>query len=248
MPLDTVGERLRAVAIRLAFGLGLIASFAVGSVGAFLVFDWPPLLREIVLGYLIAFLITWLTLVLGRFLLAPGGERFRIVPMSTPAAWFWFRRIGFFVGWLAFGWVTVGLLATLGFAPPARQLVAYALGLGLLAIGLEIVWRRPRAEGERDRPLRRASIWLLSVYFVLLWALWVVSAMPVFWLAVVIVGLPVAISTTERAVNHILRPAGAGETAMGLPCGGSSSAACAHCCSSASPCCSPGAGRSISAP
>ncbi len=219
VPLDTVGERLRAVAIRLAFGLELIASFAVGSVGAFLVFDWPPLLRELVLGYLFAFLITRLTLVLGRFLLAPGGERFRIVPMSTPAAWFWFRRIGFLVGWLAFGWVTVGLLATLGVAPPARQLVAYALGLVLLAIGLEIAWRRPRAEGERDRPLRRASNWLLSVYFVLLWALWVVSAMPGFWLAVVIVGLPVAIRTTERAVNHLLRPAGAGEpseTAKGL--------------------------------
>jgi len=206
VPLDTVGERLRAVAIRLAFGLGLVASFAFGSVGAFLVFDWPPLLREIVLGYLLAFLITRLALVLGRFLLAPGGERFRIIPMSTTAAWFWYRRIGFFVGWLAFGWVTVGLLATLGVAPPVRQIVAYTLGLVLLAIGLEIAWRRPRLEAGRERPLRRASSWLLSAYAVLLWLLWVVSAMPAFWLAVVVVGLPLAIRVTERSVAHILRP------------------------------------------
>src|SRR5262245_12850943 len=190
VPLDTVGERLRAVAIRLAFGLGLVASFAVGSVGAFLLFDWPPLLREIVLGYLVAFLITRLALVLTRFLLAPGGERFRIVPMSTAAAWFWHRRIGFFVGWLAVGWVTVSLLGTLGVAPPVRQLVAYALGLVLLAIGLEVAWRRPRENAGAERPLRRASHWLLSAYFVLLWLLWVVSAMPGFWIAVVALGLP----------------------------------------------------------
>src|SRR5262245_33970412 len=155
IPLDTVGQRVRAVAIRLAFGLGLIASFAAGSVGAFLVFAWPPLLREIVLGYLLAFLITRLTLVLGRFLLAPGGERFRIVPVSTPAAWFWYRRIGAFVGWLSFGWVTVGLLGTLlgpdETAVAARRIVAYSLGLGLLAIGLEIAWRRPRAPGASER-------------------------------------------------------------------------------------------------
>jgi len=211
VPLDTVGERLRAVAIRLAFGLGLIASFAVGSVGAFLVFDWPPLLREIVLGYLLAFLITRLALVLGRFLLAPGGERFRIVPMNTAGAWFWYRRVGFFVGWLAFGWVTVGLMATLGVAPPVRQIVAYTLGLVLLGIGLEVAWRPPRAEAGSGRLPHRASSWLLSAYFVLLWLLWFVSAMPAFWLAVVLVGLPVTIRITERSVAHILRPAGAAE-------------------------------------
>ncbi len=211
VPLDTVGQRLRAVAIRLAFGLGLITSFAVGSIGAFLVFAWPPLLREIVLGYLLAFLATRLALVLGLFLLAPGGERFRNVPMSTPAAWFWYRRIGFLVGWLAFGWVTVGVLATLGVARPALQIVAYALGLVLLGIGLEVAWRRPRAEASAGLA-RRAADWLLSAYFVLLWLLWFLSAMPGFWLAVVVVGLPVAIGITERSVVHILRPAGAAET------------------------------------
>jgi hypothetical protein len=67
-----VGDRLRAVAMRLAFGAGLVAAFALGSVGAFLAFDWPPLLREIVLGYLLAFLALRLALVVGGFLLSPG--------------------------------------------------------------------------------------------------------------------------------------------------------------------------------
>ena len=73
LDLTTVGDRLRAVAMRLAFGTGLVVAFALGSVGAFLPFHWPPLLREIVLGYLLAFLVLRLALVIGRFLLAPGA-------------------------------------------------------------------------------------------------------------------------------------------------------------------------------
>ena len=83
LPLDTGPERLRAVVIRLAYALGMVAAFAIGSVGGFLLLHWPPLLREIGLGYLVAFLILRLTMVAGRFVLAPGGERFRILPMTT---------------------------------------------------------------------------------------------------------------------------------------------------------------------
>src|SRR4029077_16896010 len=42
--LDTVEERLHAAGRRVLFGLGLLMSFAGGSIGAFLLFDWPPLL------------------------------------------------------------------------------------------------------------------------------------------------------------------------------------------------------------
>lgn len=222
LPLNTVGERLRAVAVRLGYGTGMVAAFAIGSVGAFLVFSWPPLLREIVLGYLFAFLIVRLTLVLGRFLFAPAGERFRIVPMSTEAAWFWVRRLALFVGWLAFGWVTVSLLITLGMAVGARQIVAYTLGLGLLAIGLEVAWRRPHPavpEGQagRERFGRRASAWLLSAYAILLWLLWFASAMRLFWLVVTIAALPLSLRMASRAINHVLRPPGAADQAAEAP-------------------------------
>jgi moderate conductance mechanosensitive channel len=222
LPLATVGERLRAVAVRLAYGTGSVIAFAIGSVGAFLAFDWPPLLREIVLGYLLALLTVRLTLVAGRFLLAPSGERFRILPIATPTAWFWYRRLGLLIGWLAFGWVTVGLLATLGMSTEARRLVAYLLGLGLLAIGLESVWRQPTAQPAPEiagaqRPNRRVTRWLLSAYFMLLWLLWVVGAMPAFWLAVVAVGVPGVVEAMQRAINHVLRPPGAsGETLPGV--------------------------------
>jgi small-conductance mechanosensitive channel len=226
LDLATVGDRLRAVAARLAFNSGLVVAFALGSVGAFLPFHWPPLLREVVLGYLLAFLAVRLALVIGRVLLAPGGrydhdiERFRVIPMSTTAARYWYRRLGLLVAWFALGWVTLVLLGVLGFSPDARHLVAYMLGLGLLGIGLEMVWRRPRAApgdvqsvSGRRRLGRGAANVLLSGYFLLLWALWVAGAMPAFWLAVVAGALPAAIGVTQRSVNHILRPSGVEATA-----------------------------------
>jgi hypothetical protein len=225
LPMETVNDRLRLVAARFAFAFGTVAAFAIGSVGPFLARDWPPLLSQMVLGYLIAFLVTRIAVVVGHFLLAPEAKRFRIVPTDTVAARFWCRRLAVFVGWFAFGYVTVGFLSTLGFSVEGRQLVAYVLGLGLLAIALEAVWRRPiapdqaaEAPSARTHRLGRgAQNALLSLCAVLLWGLWVARAMPGFWLVLVVVGLPLAIAGSRRAVEHVLRPPGSAESAEGPP-------------------------------
>jgi len=46
LPSETVKERLHVVALRFAFAVGLVVAFALGSIGPFLAFDWPPLLRR----------------------------------------------------------------------------------------------------------------------------------------------------------------------------------------------------------
>jgi small-conductance mechanosensitive channel len=230
MRLETVNDRLRAVVARLAFSIGQVIAFAAGSIGAALAFPWPPTLREILLGYLTAFLVLRIALLMARFLLAPGDRdvpsstRFRIVPMGDDAASFWYRRIGIAVGWFAFGYATVVLLDALGLPVAHRRVVAYALGLGLLVIGLEAAWRRPRPAlpaaiepGPARRLSRAAGSWLLSVYFLTLWGLWVASAMNLFWLVVVAVALPAAMRATQRAVNHILRPPHAANAEAALP-------------------------------
>jgi small-conductance mechanosensitive channel len=225
LPMETVNDRLRLVAVRFAFAFGGIVAFAIGSVGPFLALDWPPLLRQMVFGYLVALLATRIAVVIGHFLLAPEAERFRIIPTDTVTARFWCRRLTVFVGWLAFGWVTISVLSTLGFTMEGRQLVAYALGLGLLAMALEALWRRPAATEQVAEVLsarthrlgRGAQNALMSVGIVLLWALWVARAMPSFWLVLVVISLPLAIGVTRRAVEHLLRPAGSQEMAEGPP-------------------------------
>ena len=83
-PVETVGDRVRLVAERAAIALGLVVAYAIGSIGAFLAFKWPSLLRRIVLGYLIVFLAVRIAAVLGRF--------FWHRPASASASARWKRR------------------------------------------------------------------------------------------------------------------------------------------------------------
>ncbi len=223
----TASERLRVIGSRLAFGLAHVAIFGLGTVGAFLIFDWPPLLRRIVLAYLFAALLLRFALLGGRILLSPQAvghhdpEALRVVPMTNAAARFWHRRLVLFIGWLAFGWASVELVRTLGVSADGRRLVAYVLGLGLLAIAVEAVWRWPTSsavgpEGA-GRPRHRHSLttWLLSLYLVLLWGLWVMGLMGLFWLLVVAVVLPQAVRITKDAARHLMRPLEAADPAQG---------------------------------
>ncbi|MGO4526349.1 mechanosensitive ion channel family protein [Microvirga sp. 2MCAF35] len=226
-PVRAANDRLRLVGWRLGFGLAHVAIFGLGSIGAFLVFDWPPLLRRIVLAYLVAALLLRIALLVCRILLSPrpvgphDPEMLRVVPMTDGAARFWHRRIVLFVGWFAFGWATIESARTLGFSPDSRKVVAYVMGIGLLALAVEAVWRWPSrplvAPEASERPAHRHLIgtWLLSLYLVLLWGLWVAGLMGLFWLLLVAVVLFQAIKITRDAARHLLRSQDAAETAHG---------------------------------
>jgi hypothetical protein len=132
----TVSQRLRAIGLRQAFGLMLVAVFGLGSLGAFLPVEWPPLLKDVVVGYLLAVPAVRFALVLVRVALAPGGttsgepDLYRVVPMTTGQARYRHHRLALFIGYLAFGWISVGLMAPLGFSPEARAAASYLLALG----------------------------------------------------------------------------------------------------------------------
>jgi len=223
-PVETVGERVRLVGERAAFALALVIAFAIGSIGAFLAFEWPSLLRHIVLGYLIVFLAIRIAAVLGRFLLAPRNERFRIIPMDSAAARFWYVRVKLIVGWLALGLVTKDLLSALEVSPAARDIVGYGFGLGTLAILIEAVWRRPGDSigagpepVHETRQLSRVKLnALLTAGLILLYGLRVAGMMGAFWLLLVALVWPLADLLTRRGVEHILRPPGTTE-AVGVP-------------------------------
>jgi small-conductance mechanosensitive channel len=219
-----VGDRLRAMMIRLAFATGWALSFAVGSVGVFLCFNWPPLLREIVLGYLVAFICAWLSRIVGGFLLAPGGgraARFRIIPMSDVAAKFWHRRIIIAVSVLAFSWVTLGLLRTLGVSPVGLKIISYVAAVFLLGLGLEVIWLRPVAnettEPTHRRIGRRGRAALATVLLVLIWALWSLHLLPGFWLLLIGTALPFLLSVSRTSVAHLLRPVEGATEDRGAP-------------------------------
>ena len=187
-------ERMRAMALRFARDVGGVAVFALGSIAAFLVLDWPPRTRQAVVAFLAAFIVVRLVIVASRALFSPRDPQLRILPAGDAEAISWHWRVALFAGWLAFGWVLASWLALLGMDLASRQIIVYILGLGLLAIAVGSVWRRSR---------------IVAIGFVVAWALWVLGARGLFWLAVVAATLPGVLRLTQAGVDHALRPPGA---------------------------------------
>jgi small-conductance mechanosensitive channel len=195
-----------------------LLAFAIGSVGAFLLFEWPPLLKQIVLAYLMVFLIVRLVLVLGRFLLAPGAERFRLIPMATPSARFWFVWSAVLVGWFAFVRITLDVLALLGVSRPAGYLIGLLCGVVLVGLSLYVVWRHPdRESGERTSRGHRVGAWLLSLYVIVVWLLAFTGSPTPFYVGIILLLLPIAIRSADLAVRHVLRPADSDADDVAVP-------------------------------
>jgi small-conductance mechanosensitive channel len=208
LPLDGPTTRSRAAGMRLALALGRVTAFALGSVGAFLIFRWPPLLREVVLTYLQVFLAIRLAIVLSHFLLAPDAARLRIVPMSDDAARHWSRWIAVLVGWFSFSRLTSALLQTLGLPADALGLFIATVALVWLGFGLVALWRRPPRYAGSTADMRPIS-WLVSAIFVGLWILLLGGALTAFWFVATLVLLPLALKLGRESVAGLLRADGA---------------------------------------
>jgi small-conductance mechanosensitive channel len=201
--LDSPADRVQAVAMRFAFGLGWVAAFAAGSLGAFLVLPWPPLLRMTALAYLQVFLSVRLALVLGRFLFAPGAARFRLVAMDDAAARHWYLWAAAILGWFAFGRLTIALLQGLGSPGPAIGVFLAGSALVWLALALVAVWTRPPRHAGGPPPGRGVS-WGVSAYLLLLWLSLLGGAPRLFWLGAIAGATPPLLVLIRDSVARLL--------------------------------------------
>ena len=228
LPLDTVRERVAAVLARFAYGLGLVASYALGSIGAMLPFEWTPKFKQVLLALLLASVITRLSAVAGRLLLAPRAPRFRVVPLDTPAAVFLFHRVVAAGLLLGIGSQLVTLVAAFGFSALSQELCRDAVDLLALALGLVTVAGCPAHASDRPDGAELAAPrvewhhlrtgWArlgLSATLVLLWCFAVSGADKPFWALLFAVGGPCAVAVTQRSIRHLLRPTEAAD-ALGL--------------------------------
>ena len=199
--LDTARERARVVCERLLIGMLVVASFTAGSMGAFLLFAWPPLTGPIILGYLLAFVLVRLGLAATHFFLAPGADRMRLVPVSRQVAWFWHRWIARLVGTAAIGWQTILTLRTLGMPEPGTEVLLQLLLLALTCLDILIVWSMPRATGNAA-PTTRGPVLRLLMSLVLLldWLLFLMGASALGWTLLILAATPIATFVLGRSV------------------------------------------------
>jgi small-conductance mechanosensitive channel len=214
MPMETVQQRLSVVGLRFGYNVLWLTSFALGSLGALLVFQWPPMLKTILSAVFIIITVALLWGVMARFLLSPHNRRLRVFPVDDAAAQHWTRWSAILLSWFFGGWVAMQVLRDFDVDEPIRAPIAYVLGLVLFGLAMVALWRRPALsdpqESQRDRA--RNITLSVSMLFAALWLVWVFGAMQVFWLVAVAATLPAAVSVVDRSVDHILTPPGVLET------------------------------------
>jgi moderate conductance mechanosensitive channel len=205
LTLATPRQRASAVCERLLFAILIIASSAAGSMGAFLLFAWPPLTGSIILGYLLAFLAIRLGKTAIRFFLAPSAERLRLVRVSTETAWFWHRWVAWLVATAAIGWQTIQTLRSLNMSDAGSDVLLQLLLLLLTAMGTWIVWRVPAANRETKRSTRGPVARLLvSLGLVLDWLLFVMGASALAWTLLILAAVPVATLILGQMISMVV--------------------------------------------
>jgi moderate conductance mechanosensitive channel len=214
LTLSTPRERIAAVCERLVFATLVIAAFAAGSMGAYLLFAWPPLTGSIILGYLLAFLAIRLSLTSTRFFLAPTAEHLRLVPLSNEAAWFWHCSIAGLIGAAAIGWETIVTLRSFGMSEAALDVLLPLLLLLLASLAIYIVWSMPATASHKVRRSTRGHVprLLISLALVLDWLLFLMGATELAWTLLIAGMIPVANFVVSRSMSVVLlgRWAGSG--------------------------------------
>lgn len=214
-PGETVIQRVRLFGMRLGLGLFAMSAFLLGSLGAFLLFPWPPVFREIVLALLAAALGIRLAVLVGRVFLAPGARHvfFRVLPLDTPLAWFWYRWLLRLVWIASAGWAISTVLETID-VPQASRDVVEAAWLGCIALGIVVMlWLRERRGDHRS--LGRFAALLLTVATLLAWDFYVTHLHEAFWTLVTVATVPMLIALVSGAVRNVTRyddPEVAGDT------------------------------------
>ncbi len=205
-------QRFHVLLLRILLAFGSVVVFAAVSFGVFVIFPWPELLRSIVIRLLVAALITLVAYSLLDVLLSPNNRKLRYVPLSDAVALHFRNRLVLAVGWYFVGASLVDILRLLGVGYEIALLGAYILGLGLLAIGLEMMWRRPLdgAGPESDKDAAQAMNqkavarnWFYSAGFFGMWLAWVLGLPGSFCLLLVVLVLPPLVTLNRGTIYNI---------------------------------------------
>ncbi|MER9557342.1 mechanosensitive ion channel family protein [Mesorhizobium sp. M0323] len=210
---DTPVGRAKKIGGRLLYSSMLIVSFALGSAGAFMLFDWPMLIREIVLTFLMAAVVTWgvrmyvMAMLVPSFMNVENAVEVRALPITNEAADHWSYWLPRIVGVFAFFGAAFILLPGLGIDQDGMMVLSLGADFVLLLLLLLAIWRRPRTQRDGARHIGHTeATWLLTAYFVVLFLQRIAGLYTYFWFTFAAFFLPLAIVVTQRGVNFVLRP------------------------------------------
>ena len=157
--LATARQRLSIQAQRLLFSQGVILSFAAGSGLAYLLIMVPGSVGLFGIQLLVGFIALRTVLSVGRFVLAPGGPRFRLVALPTRSAvrlYCWYAVVAT-VLMIGLEWAALIQIARAQ-TETAAAIEALTLLVAALTVTAAVMLFARFDRGGRARPLRPALV------------------------------------------------------------------------------------------
>ena len=79
-------DRLKQIVTLCVLSLLSLGVFAIGSIGTFMIFDWPPIMKSALMSLLMAFFLLRILMIVLQFLFAPKAEGLRMINVDPDAA------------------------------------------------------------------------------------------------------------------------------------------------------------------
>jgi small-conductance mechanosensitive channel len=210
----TLWRRFAQALSRMGIGGGGIALFAVGSLGAFLAFDWAPFVQEMVASLLLAVIALRIAGALSRFILAPRIADLRLVPLDDRRARTVHRWVVLAAAVTIFGATITDIFGNLSMSESgtaqvksAALAVSVIFALLIAAALISMVWRihRHRAvpSDPGHRALYRVAPLLYTVLIVAVFLLWLIGATQLMWtVAILALAMPAA-KAVAALIDHL---------------------------------------------
>ncbi len=213
-PITSLRQRFGSAVFRAILISTALALFAVGSLGTFATFDWPPLIENIVLDLLLAVFAIRAISASSRFLLAPRVDDLRLVPLNGDQARRTHKWVLLATIVTVLGIAVTDVLAQLSSDAAAGKSavlaveVAFAILAALVVAGM--IWNLGSANSEdnADRTGSRFSPRTLKpvLYSALLlgvFALWLIDTRELMWTLTILGLLVPASSLVQEFVDHL---------------------------------------------
>ncbi|MEM7300290.1 MAG: mechanosensitive ion channel family protein [Pseudomonadota bacterium] len=207
----TLGPRLASASRRAGLIGGGLLLFALGSIGAFLAFDWIPFVYRLVMNLLIAVIMIRLLITIDLFTFAPRVPELRLVPLETPVARSLFNWIAIVATVLIFGLVisdTVDSFVTTHMGDLTAQSASIAVSV-LMAVVIALVfilaiWRvHASVKREPGSSTTIVAPTLLSIVVVVSLFLWIIGSDELMLSAIIITLVLPTSAMISKLITHL---------------------------------------------
>ncbi|MEM1401510.1 MAG: hypothetical protein AAGF58_16595, partial [Pseudomonadota bacterium] len=197
---DTYLSKSISAVSRFALTAGGALCFALGTIGTFVLFEWPPGAREFVLDLLLVVVLMRLVAALALFALAPRVEALRLVPLSRYDARVLYSGVMVTAAVILFGGALAETTVLLGGNRPAGLAIDIVTGAFATVLAIMLLWLMHARSRLSQRHVLMPVIG--TAVIVMLFILWLIGAYRIAGTLAIIALLVPTARLLRKTIHH----------------------------------------------